>query len=438
MDKSEAIRLVNALIEEADSVRRDGNYFDAWQRKCRTVLDRIFGTSSSQSQDLMNVDYNFYGNCDIGDDRPFIQAFDNGLQKSKEVLRSCIWEVETFGMPAVGPANTPRQAQEAAIEQSLATVFYSWQSDLPNSTNRGFIGDCLERAIKDLNADPDLKVDPCLDRDTQDVPGSPDIAATIFDKIDRCGLFVCDVSIVNQSTPGRPMPNPNVLIELGYAVKTLGWNRIVCIFNQATGTIQDLPFDLRQRRVRSYDLQEGHDKTDQRKSLTGLLKADLRHIFNAMLTRREVGEGTALGGADTHSIRFTVDDWTVWQEPAYNPDDCVVVISQWKAGDFLYSCTLRLRNELDSDDELHRLRMEFRQGDNVLLADTYAFADGGVALPSKKWVSINVSYGVHEDGVFAASDSVWFVADTVGDNTKVAWLVARLTHTNGERTERGP
>ena len=68
---------------------------------------------------------------------------------------------------------------------SAATVFYSWQSDLPNSTNRGFIGDCLERAIKELRADPNLQVDPCLDRDTQNVPGSPDIATTIFDKIDK-------------------------------------------------------------------------------------------------------------------------------------------------------------------------------------------------------------------------------------------------------------
>ena len=123
---------------------------------------------------------------------------------------------------SVQSAIVPEVIQQIPFQQSLATVFYSWQSDLPNSTNRGFIGDCLERAIKELKAEPDLQVDPCLDRDTQNVPGSPDIAATIFDKIDRCGLFVCDVSIVNQSASNRPMPNPNVLIELGYAVKTLG------------------------------------------------------------------------------------------------------------------------------------------------------------------------------------------------------------------------
>ena len=65
------------------------------------------------------------------------------------------------------------------------TIFYSWQSDLPNATNRGFIEDCLSRAIKDVKADEELELDPCLDRDTAGVPGSPDIANTIFESKER-------------------------------------------------------------------------------------------------------------------------------------------------------------------------------------------------------------------------------------------------------------
>jgi hypothetical protein len=321
-------------------------------------------------------------------------------------------------------------------QRKQVTVFYSWQSDLPNSVNRGFIEDCLRRAIRNISATETLGIEPCLDRDTQNTPGAPDIAATIFDKIDKCHLFVCDVSIVNQNASNRPTPNPNVLIELGYAVKTLGWNRIICVFNEATGGIQDLPFDLRQRRVRSYQLREGEDKADQRKLLMGLLKADLGHIFNDVSPKQ--GELGNLESSETgsHSIRFNVDDWTVWQEPVYDPDDGVVVINQWKAGDFLYSCTIRLRNQLGWDDERHRLRMEFRHGDKVLLEDTYAFTDGSVVLPPQKWVSISVCYGVHEDGVFAASDSVWFVAETVGDNSRVAWLVANLSQISGKQAGR--
>ena len=43
------------------------------------------------------------------------------------------------------------------------TIFFSWQSDSPRPTNHSFIEDCLERAIKELKRDEDLKVEPVLD-----------------------------------------------------------------------------------------------------------------------------------------------------------------------------------------------------------------------------------------------------------------------------------
>ena len=74
------------------------------------------------------------------------------------------------------------------------------------------------------------------DKDTQGRTGSPDIVQSIFSKIDACDLFIADVSIVNKyasldGAEGKPVkysPNPNVLIELGYAVKVLGWDRVIC------------------------------------------------------------------------------------------------------------------------------------------------------------------------------------------------------------------
>lgn len=174
-----------------------------------------------------------------------------------------------------------RLLEEVENESRKVTIFYSWQSDLPNRTNRGFIEDCLERAVKELNAEGELEVDPCLDRDTRNVAGSPDIAATIFEKIEACGLFCCDVSIINKDTGSRPTPNPNVLIELGFAVKTLGWDRIICVFNESTGGISDLPFDLRQRRVRSFRLDPEEEKAAARTLLTRLLKADVAAIFSS-------------------------------------------------------------------------------------------------------------------------------------------------------------
>lgn len=160
------------------------------------------------------------------------------------------------------------------------TVFYSWQSDRPNSFNRGFIEDCLTKAMKLISSDDELQLDPCLDRDTSGVPGSPDIAATIFAKIQRADVFVGDVTFIDDGN-NRRTPNPNVLIELGFAAAHLGWENIICVFNSAFGKIDDLPFDLRTRRVRAYSLQEAGEKANVRNNVVRLLRADIQGILDA-------------------------------------------------------------------------------------------------------------------------------------------------------------
>lgn len=127
------------------------------------------------------------------------------------------------------------------------TIFYSWQNDLDSKTHRYFIEKCLKRALSNLEKDGAIYMN--YDRDTKGINGSPDITTTIFDKIDKSVLFVCDISIINSNAKGRKTPNPNVLVELGYAASKLGWDRIICLFDGNTGDIEDLPFDLRQKRV---------------------------------------------------------------------------------------------------------------------------------------------------------------------------------------------
>lgn len=155
-------------------------------------------------------------------------------------------------------------------------VFYSWQSDLPNPCNRGFIQDALERAAATITADDSLEIEPVIDRDTQGVPGAPDIASTIFAKITSADVFVADVSITGRGEK-RAMPNPNVLIELGYAIKALGHERVILVFNRAFGKIEELPFDLRARRVLSYDMPlEEKQRSTERQKLEGLCEEAIR------------------------------------------------------------------------------------------------------------------------------------------------------------------
>jgi len=162
-------------------------------------------------------------------------------------------------------------------------VFYSWQSDLPNKLNRGFIQDALEAAAKAIRTDDTLEVEPVIDRDTSGVPGSPDIAQTILAKIDQAQVFVCDVSIVNAGELNRVTPNPNVLIELGYAIKVMGLDRIILVMNTSFGKPEQLPFDLRSKRVLTYEAKEGEaDRSPERKKLTGALIGALRAVIETL------------------------------------------------------------------------------------------------------------------------------------------------------------
>ena len=159
-------------------------------------------------------------------------------------------------------------------------VFYSWQSDSPNATNRTLIEEALKSAAKSIADDSSIDVEPVVDRDTQGLAGAPDISKAIFAKIAAADVFVADISIVGKYREGRFSPNPNVLLELGYALKALGEERIILVLNDAYGKPDQLPFDLRARRVLVYsEALEPKSRGDSRRQLASSLKAALRAAF---------------------------------------------------------------------------------------------------------------------------------------------------------------
>lgn len=167
-------------------------------------------------------------------------------------------------------------------------VFYSWLSDLPNKTNRSFIETALERAAAAIAKDDTFSIEPVVDRNADGIPGSPSIISSIMDKISRSDMFVCDVSIINYGNAERSTPNPNVIMELGYASAKLGWDRIIMVQNLAFGGPELLPFDIRGRRIVSYFLnEESSNKPEIRKKL----EDDLLKIFQkAFEHHRDAGQ----------------------------------------------------------------------------------------------------------------------------------------------------
>ncbi|MCX2584528.1 hypothetical protein [Pedobacter sp. MR22-3] len=127
------------------------------------------------------------------------------------------------------------------------TIFYSWQSDLKHEYNWKFIEKCIQDSIKEIN-EKDKYIKFTLDQATRALPGSPDIVDSIFNKIAKSSIFIADITPITKLRE-KGIPNPNVLIELGYAVNTLGWDNVICIHNKAFGKIEQLPFDIKQRRI---------------------------------------------------------------------------------------------------------------------------------------------------------------------------------------------
>lgn len=150
------------------------------------------------------------------------------------------------------------------------TIFYSWQSDIKESRN--FISDCLDKLRKKMK---DIVL--CdIDRDTQGLAGAPDIGDSIYEKIDSADIFIADVTIINGGYVGRKAPNPNVMIELGYAIKSLGWDRIILLYDKDFGEIEELPFDINHRRITSFTLKCCEEKARMRDYVLSCITATIQ------------------------------------------------------------------------------------------------------------------------------------------------------------------
>jgi hypothetical protein len=166
-------------------------------------------------------------------------------------------------------------------------VFYSWQASLPDATNRRLIREALRTASSRLEGEfSDAALRIIVDEATRGRPGSPNIPATILEKVKSADVFVCDLTTINKEAPEgqERVPNPNVIFELGYAVAHLGWDRIVMLFNTAYGSFPvDMPFDIDRQRASPYKYGlPGNGRELTTKQLSGLKEPLINLLFDAL------------------------------------------------------------------------------------------------------------------------------------------------------------
>lgn len=194
---------------------------------------------------------------------------------------------------------------------STAKIFWSWQNDYSPKCCRRFIREALAKAITHLANETSVHdADrPEIDHDTRGERGMADIAATILKKIEDAAVFVADLTPIAQSPAGKWLPNPNVMIELGWAMHKPGWDRVIGILNVASGAkVEDLPFDIRQRRIITFELAEDADKPTRAGACSKLVK-ELEGALRTNLEERaeEVAAATEITG-----VPANVDNPSIW------------------------------------------------------------------------------------------------------------------------------
>lgn len=169
------------------------------------------------------------------------------------------------------------------VSNSQIKIFYSWQSDLPGSETRNIIQDAIKDAVKLLRDTVDIEAD----RDTKGEYGAPDIAQTIFSKIDECDIFIADVSAVcryettdkDGNKKVKYMPNPNVMLELGYATHVVGWENVICVLNADYGAPEDMPFDIASRRLTPFSTKDGNSKGEIKRYIKGVIQDTVENLL---------------------------------------------------------------------------------------------------------------------------------------------------------------
>jgi hypothetical protein len=81
-------------------------------------------------------------------------------------------------------------------------------------------------AAEAISADPSVAAQVIIDSDTQGVAGEPHVTEELLRKISESEFFAPDLTFVGRTDGGKLLPNPNVLIECGYALRVFRLGRV--------------------------------------------------------------------------------------------------------------------------------------------------------------------------------------------------------------------
>ena len=81
------------------------------------------------------------------------------------------------------------------------------------------------------------KIDNIIDVDDNDINNSHQLLNKIKNHIKSADIFVCDITPDHILTENIPLPNPNAMIELGYALQYFENSNIILLLNEKISKI---------------------------------------------------------------------------------------------------------------------------------------------------------------------------------------------------------
>ncbi|MEZ2442795.1 hypothetical protein AB6805_13820 [Chitinophaga sp. RCC_12] len=143
-------------------------------------------------------------------------------------------------------------------------IFYAYQSDIPKEYGDAFIEGALDKATERILKEQKIKVE--VIKGFQDTPGNTVLIDEMLRRSRDADIVLVDLTITSSKiwNQGRIIPigkwkeirilnkgedkvspNPNVLLETGYAWALKGSFRTILVMNEAYGSAEKLPVDLK-------------------------------------------------------------------------------------------------------------------------------------------------------------------------------------------------
>ena len=217
LPKSIAKQRLQRALDEIPTLREltcESREFQKWQRNTRVAIENIYGSSSSQTQEFVNIEYwPRVINLFESNEARYQAAYSRGLEEATAILESMFSEVDEY-WEEDDKETEPPVASATSEQANTNQIFIIHGRDYGTR-------DTVARFLESLGLEPVI------------LQEQPDEGQTIIEKFEQYARVNFAVALFTSDDVGglpddglQPRVRQNVVFELGYFIGKLGRNRV--------------------------------------------------------------------------------------------------------------------------------------------------------------------------------------------------------------------